>query len=108
MPNVVSRMLPLLCTLVVPLRVGTNLGLLHLLWMLVSGRLLTTWGRRFPAWTPAASRAKRCGEPRRRWARTTGPASTCCGGGRDWWQTKGAGRCAATVSTAAFGRCRWM
>ena len=45
MPKAVSRMLTLLCALVAPLPVGTNLGLLHLLWMLVSGRLLAARGR---------------------------------------------------------------
>src|SRR5260221_6803383 len=48
MPKAVSRMLTLLCTLVVSLPVGTNLGLLHLLWMVVSGRLLTTRGAVIP------------------------------------------------------------
>jgi hypothetical protein len=48
MPKAVSRMLMLLCTLVAPLPVGTNLGLLHLLWMLVSGRLLTARGAVIP------------------------------------------------------------
>src|SRR5258707_10048214 len=48
MPKAVSRMLTLLCTLVVSLPVGTNLGLLHLLWMLVSGRLLATRGAVIP------------------------------------------------------------
>ena len=38
------RMLTLLCTLIAPFPVGTNLGLLHLLWMLVSGRLLESRG----------------------------------------------------------------
>ncbi len=38
-------MMTLLCTLVAPLPVGTNLGLLHLLWMLVSGQLLAARGR---------------------------------------------------------------
>jgi len=41
-------MLTLLCTLVVDLPIGTNLGLLHLLWLLVSGRLLATRGALFP------------------------------------------------------------
>ena len=36
MPEAVYRMLTLLCTLVVALPVGTNLELLHLLWMLPS------------------------------------------------------------------------
>ena len=44
MPVAVCRMLTLLCTLVVACPVGTNLGLLHLLWMLVSGRLLAARG----------------------------------------------------------------
>ena len=38
MPVAVYRMLTLLCTLVVAVPIGTNLGLLHLLWMLVSGK----------------------------------------------------------------------
>jgi hypothetical protein len=41
-------MLTLLCTVVRPVPVGTNLGLLHLLWMLVSGQLLATRGALFP------------------------------------------------------------
>jgi hypothetical protein len=41
-------MLTLLCTLVVACPIGTNLGLLHLLWMLASGRLLGARGALFP------------------------------------------------------------
>ncbi len=37
-------MMTLLCTLVAPLPVGTNLGLLHLRWMLVSGQLRAARG----------------------------------------------------------------
>ncbi|MGH2410300.1 MAG: hypothetical protein ACRDGS_08045 [Chloroflexota bacterium] len=48
MPEAVYRMLTLLCAVVVNLPVGTNLGVLHLLWMLVSGRLLTSRGAVFP------------------------------------------------------------
>ena len=48
MPDAVCRMLPLLCTLVVACPIGTNLGLLHLLWMLASGRLLGARGALFP------------------------------------------------------------
>jgi hypothetical protein len=48
MPKAVSRMLTLLCTLVTPLPIGTNLGLLHVLWMLVSGRLLAARGAVIP------------------------------------------------------------
>jgi hypothetical protein len=47
-PDAVYRMLTLLCRLVLPLPVGTNLGLLHLLWMLVSGQLLATRGAVIP------------------------------------------------------------
>ena len=49
MPQAVYRMLRLLCTLVEGVPIGTNLGLLHLLWMLVSGRLLATRGAVVPA-----------------------------------------------------------
>jgi hypothetical protein len=48
LPTAVSRILSLLCALVAPLPVGTNLGLLHLLGMLVSGRLLATRGAVIP------------------------------------------------------------
>src|SRR3954447_5454794 len=48
MPEAVYRMLTLLCTLVAPFPVGTNLGLLHLLWMLASGRLLVSRGAVIP------------------------------------------------------------
>jgi hypothetical protein len=45
MPDAVCRML--LCTLVVACPIVTNLGLLHPLWMLVSGRLLGPRGALF-------------------------------------------------------------
>ncbi len=48
MPDAVYRTLTLLCTLVETLPIGTNLGLLHLLWMLVSGRLLAARGAVLP------------------------------------------------------------
>jgi len=48
MPEAVYRMMTLLCTLVAPLPVGTNLGLLQVLWMLVSGQLLGTRGAVIP------------------------------------------------------------
>jgi hypothetical protein len=65
MPEAVYRMLTLLCTLVGALPVGTNLGLLHLLWMLVSGRLLTTRGAVIPG-LDACGLARRA--VRRAWA----------------------------------------
>ena len=42
MPEVVYRMMTLLSGLVQVLPIRTNLGLLHLLWMLTSGRLLSS------------------------------------------------------------------
>jgi hypothetical protein len=58
-------MLTLLCTLVAGYPVGTNLGLLHLLWMLASGRLLAARGAVIPGLAA-------CGLPdravRRAWA----------------------------------------
>ena len=48
MPKAVYRMMTLLCALVVSVPVGTNLGLLHLLWMLVRGRLLGARGAVIP------------------------------------------------------------
>ena len=48
MQETVYGVLRLLCALVAPVPVGTNLGLLHLLWMLVSGRLLETRGAVLP------------------------------------------------------------
>lgn len=48
MPAPVYRVLGLLCALVVPLPIGTNLGLLHLFWMLLSGQLLSSRGAIFP------------------------------------------------------------
>ncbi len=48
MADPVSRTMMLLSALVAALPIGTNLGLLHLLWMLVSGRLLGGRGAVFP------------------------------------------------------------
>jgi|SRR5436309_7177124 len=48
MPEPVYRMMTLLSTLTTALPMGTNLGLLHVLWMLVSGQLLTTRGAVIP------------------------------------------------------------
>lgn len=49
MSDAVYRIVALLCTLVVPLPSGTTLGMVHLLWMLVSGQLLATRGAVIPA-----------------------------------------------------------
>lgn len=49
MPLVVYRITSLLSSLVLPLPIGTNLALFHLLWTLMSGRLLETRGAIVPA-----------------------------------------------------------
>ncbi len=65
MPEAVSRMLRLLAALVVALPVGTNLGLLHLLWMLVSGQLLSARGAVIPGLSGTGLSARAV---RRAWA----------------------------------------
>ena len=47
MPDAVYQVLTMLGRLVAPLPIGTNLGLLHLLWLLVSGLLLGPRRARF-------------------------------------------------------------
>ena len=44
MLEAVYQVMTILCALVAPVPIGTNLGLLHVLWLLVSGRLLTSRG----------------------------------------------------------------
>jgi hypothetical protein len=61
----VYQVLTMLCALVAPLPIGTNLGLLHLLWLLVSGRLLASRGALFPGLSEAGLTA---GQVRRAWA----------------------------------------
>jgi hypothetical protein len=58
-------MLTLLSTLVVRVPVGTNLGLLHLLWMLVSGQLLASRGAVIPGLSGCGLSARAV---RRAWA----------------------------------------
>ena len=48
LPDAVYPMLTMRSTLVAPLPIGTNLGLLQLRWMRVSGRLLATRGAVIP------------------------------------------------------------
>ena len=48
MQEVVYRVVGVLCAVVAATPIGTNLGLVHLLWMLVSGRLLETRGAVIP------------------------------------------------------------
>ena len=65
MPEAVYRVMTMLSTLVAPLPIGTNLGLLHLLWMLVSGRLLGSRGAILPGLSDLGLTD---GEVRRAWA----------------------------------------
>src|SRR5215210_6348385 len=62
MPDAVYQVMTMLSTLVAPLPIGTNLGLLHLLWMLVSGRLLGSRGALFAGL--GGTRARRVGKRR--------------------------------------------
>jgi hypothetical protein len=48
MQETVYRVMRLVCALVVDLPIGTNLGLLHLFWMLLSGKALLTRGAIIP------------------------------------------------------------
>lgn len=48
MPEPVYRVVTLLCTIVKTVPIGTNLGLVEVLWMLVSGHLLATRGALIP------------------------------------------------------------
>jgi hypothetical protein len=65
MQEVVYRVIGVLCAVVGGTPIGTNLGLVHLLWMLVSGRLLETRGAVIPGLAAAG-----LSEPavRRAWA----------------------------------------
>lgn len=58
MPEAVYRMMTLLSGLISPLPVGTNLGLLHLLWMLGSGQLLSSRGALIPGLTACGLRRR--------------------------------------------------
>lgn len=49
MPNVTQEMITILCAITQHLPIGTNLAMLHLLWMLTSGALLSSRGALFGA-----------------------------------------------------------
>ncbi len=65
MPNLVYRITEVLSALVLSLPIGTNLGLFHILWTLISGRLLQTRGALIPA---LAATGLAPTEVRRAWA----------------------------------------
>jgi len=65
MPIVTQEIMIALCAVLRPLPIGTNLALLHLMWMLVSGKLLNSRGALFPG---LLSSGLSTGEIRRAWA----------------------------------------
>ena len=79
MPDAACRMLTLLCTLVVACPIGTNLGLLHLLWMLASGRLLGARAALFPGLADSGLSAS---ATRRAWASVSRAAPATWGAHR--------------------------
>ena len=48
MPMVTQEIMIALCAVLRPLPIGTNLALLHVMWQLVSGKLLNSRGALFP------------------------------------------------------------
>lgn len=81
MPEAVYRMMALLCALVRALPIGTNLGLLHLLWMLVSGHLLAARGAVIPGLSACGLSARAI---RRAWA-ALGQGDWTSGQLLAWW-----------------------
>ena len=65
MPTVTQEVMITLCSVLQPLPVGTNLALLHMMWMLVSGKLLNSRGAIFPGLLSTGISAA---EIRRAWA----------------------------------------
>ena len=65
MPTVIQEIMIALCAVLRPLPIGTNLALLHLMWMLVSGKLLNSRGAVFPG---LLSSGLTTAEIRRAWA----------------------------------------
>src|SRR4051794_2638088 len=129
MQETVYRTIEVLCAVVAGTPVGTNLGLVHLLWMLVSGRLLETRGAVIPGLTatglpePAVRRAwaalgqgawgsqgllgswrGRGGAGRRRWGRGPGAVRGCSGAGGS---TSSRPACGGRTSMRGIGRWRW-
>ena len=94
MPEAVYRMLTLLCRLVAACPVGTNLGLLQLLWMLASGRLLGARGALFPGLADFGLSAP---ATRQAWAAlghgdwTSGQLIGRWADGPGWWRGKASG-----------------
>lgn len=81
MQESVYRVLRLLCAVVAAVPVGTNLGLVCLLWMLVSGRLLATRGALIPGLSAVGLAAPAV---RRAWAALGHGSWTSAGLLADW------------------------
>ncbi len=92
MPEAVYRMLTLRCSLVGASPIGTNLGRLHRLWMLVCGRLLTTRGAVFAGLSD-------CG-----WSAPTVRRAWAALGQGGWTSTHVLARWQATIAAAG----RWQ
>jgi len=77
MSQPVSEMMTLLCDVVQNLPVGTNLALLHLLWMMVSGHLLVSRGAIIPGLHHLGCRSQPRCELGRHCAEVGGPSVHC-------------------------------
>jgi hypothetical protein len=87
MSEIVYRISEVLSSVVKGVPVGTNLGLVYLMWMLMSGQMLKSRGAVIPG---LANMGMPAVEVRRTWAATsrteTGPRPTAQGD-RSSWQT---------------------
>lgn len=113
MNNHVVQSMELLCGLVRTLPIGTNLALLHLLWMMISGQLLLSRGAVIPGLHQIglSDRAvRRAWQALRRGGWTIGQMIAnwevaVMGGGR-WYVRYHGGYCALAVDLTGFGRPR--
>jgi hypothetical protein len=109
----VSQMMTLLCNVVRPLPVGTNLGLLHLLYMMVCGSLLVSRGAIIPGlhhlrFSDKATRRAWQALRRGGWtiAQMIANWEACVMGGGRWQVRYHGGYCALPVDTTGFWRPR--
>jgi len=108
-----AQMMTLLCSVVRFVPVGTNLALLHVLWMLVSGQLLLSRGAIIPglaqwglpdravrrAWQALGQGGWRIGQLLVNW-------ETALGRGGQWQVRYHGGYCAVPIDTTGFSRPR--
>ena len=94
----VYRVLSLVCAVVVGVPIGTNLGLLHLCWMLLSGGLLGSRGALFPGLSALGlSDAVRTIGPGAPWGRGGGRVVGWCRPGRRCFGRRAGGSRTSTV-----------